>query len=1070
MIRKTIFKTILMGLLLISLLPLFVISLINYQHTHKFLIENAEEKLMLVADAKTNQIQSFFQGSLSALLVQARLKSTTVLLKKLRLAFEANGLNSLGHDDPQWTNIIEHYEEDIGFFLSSHNFYDYIIIDFEGNILFTDRQDSDLGKNVFKGRVANSLFAKACQKAYKNELPIFSGYENYTPYGNLPAGFLVTLIFDENGKKAGVAGVSFKPSAIDRIIQSNVGLGHQDEVSLIDENLLLIASSRKINKSILFTPVPSEQALLWQKDHMAHTSPLINQEQSLIYTNRNGTRVMGLYKNIDFAGSSMAVVTELSVAEALKNENRQKNTAIFTLSITILFVIFLAIKIAGHITRPIIKLSAITKKIAAGDLDQKIDIDSDNEIGELANDFNRMIAIRKQADKSLIESRKKIQEESDNFNNVFHNNYNAVSIIDGNKFIDCNDALVKMLNAKDKNMILNIHPSELSPEKQPDGRSSFEKANHMIEKAFETGFSNFEWMHKKITGEEFPVDVSLTKINFKGQPVLHCLWKDLSKEKAMIESLYKAKRDAEAGAKAKSEFLANMSHEIRTPMNGVVGMGALLLDTELNEEQRDYLKNINTSAEALLDIINAILDFSKIEAGKFDLEIIEFDLRTTIENITDTLAIAAGEKTLELACLIQHDVPTALRGDPGRLRQIIMNIAGNAMKFTTTGEVSIHVLLEKEEKREVKIRFEVVDTGIGISRKNIEKLFESFSQADTSTTRKYGGTGLGLTISKSLVQMMKGEIGVLSKENKGSTFWFTAVFEKQKKIKEKIIFKDIAGKHILIVDDVKINRRVLKEQLKPVGCYVETAMDGSGAIEKLHAAFEQGNPFDIAILDMQMPKMDGETLGKTIKESKKIKNTILIMLTSIGTRGDAARIKKSGFAGYLNKPVKQARLFDCLRMALGSNTLDTGSTNRDEIMPDMITKHTIAENRQDKLFILLVEDNKINQKVATAILKKMNHSIVVANNGKEGVEAFKKNRYDLILMDIQMPVMDGLSATAEIRQIEKEKGSQPIPIIALTAHAMKGDREKYLAAGMDDYMTKPVKKEIFIKIFTSVMG
>ncbi|MBU0971210.1 MAG: response regulator [Proteobacteria bacterium] len=673
----------------------------------------------------------------------------------------------------------------------------------------------------------------------------------------------------------------------------------------------------------------------------------------------------------------------------------------------------------------------------------------------------------------LKKMQERIQEASDNFNNVYHNDFTAISIIDGDRFVDCNRALVRMLNAGEKIKVLNTHPSLLSPQMQPDGRTSFEKANEMIAIAFEKGFNNFEWVHKKLTGEEFPVDVSLTRINSEGRPVLHCAWRDLSTEKAMIEKLSIAKEAAEVAVKTKSEFLANMSHEIRTPMNGITGMIDMLMDTDLTDEQHDFALSVQTSADALLLLLNDILDFSKIEAGKLDMENIDFDLRPTLESLSDLMALKANEKGVEFACLIHDRVPCFLKGDPGRLRQILINLAGNAIKFVEKGEVSIDVDLQQETDSAVTLIFKVTDTGIGIPEDRMDLLFKSFTQADASMTRKYGGTGLGLTISKQLSGLMGGEIGVESREGEGSTFWFTVVLEKQSGpgTKEIVIPEDIKGKKILVVDDLAINRLVFREYLKSWGCRFEEAENGDQAMAKLKDAVNRKDPFIVAIVDMQMPEMTGETLGRKIKEDSALKETLLVMATSMGQRGDAKRMEAVGFAAFVTKPVKKAILFDCLRLVLGQ----TAAPLKDSAK-QIITSYTVEDRRRKKkryqgqLSILLAEDNVINQKVAANMLRKMGHGVTIVNNGKQALGACQKSEFDMILMDGQMPVMDGLAAARAIREWERKFKIKKIPIIAVTANAMKGDREQFLASGMDDYISKPIKIRMLEDVIDRVMG
>ncbi|MEJ2656394.1 MAG: response regulator, partial [Desulfobacterales bacterium] len=560
-----------------------------------------------------------------------------------------------------------------------------------------------------------------------------------------------------------------------------------------------------------------------------------------------------------------------------------------------------------------------------------------------------------------------------------------------------------------------------------------------------------------------PVKEIITALNENKQPRYKGIheFEFLSQHIAsMMTSLQNKSRQAEAASRIKSDFLANMSHEIRTPMNGIIGMLELLKNTGLTSEQQEFATSMSRSADGLLSIINDILDFSKIEAGKLDLEMIDFDLRTTLEDMSDILALKAQEKGLEYICMIHHDVPSLLRGDPGRLRQIIVNLAGNAIKFTENGEVVIRALLEHEDADQAFIRFSVSDTGAGIPQTGLERLFDKFSQVDSSTTRKYGGTGLGLTISKQLVEMMGGDIGVESREGKGSRFWFTAVLKKQPlEEKSMVAGEDIRGKHVLIVDDNETNRLVLKEQLTSWECRYQEVSGGLEALKALRCAVADKDPFEIAVIDMQMPEMDGETLGQKIKQDPDLKHTTLVMMTSLGKRGDARRFKDIGFSAYLTKPIKQSQFYNCLAMISGLKkeiSQDRSST--------IVTRHSIAEYEKHKVRLLLAEDNEINQRVALGILKNFGYRTDVVSNGKDAVKAMEKIRYDMVLMDCQMPEMDGYAATREIRSPQTRVLDPNTPIIAMTAHAMKGDREKCLAAGMDDYISKPVHPEKLLEV------
>ncbi len=1049
--------------LLLALLPMTVVSWFSYHKSQESLYNSAVNAMNQRASLQSQLIENWFSYRFLDTQHQAENLSNVRFLQDLVEALHSSGKSlSKFIGSYQWSRIVENNKTDLVNLSRTYNYYyDLFLIDKSGNILFTLEEAEDLGTNLFTGKYKNTRFSHTARQSLKSGKTLFSDLEHYKPRGNAISGFLTSPLLDGAGNKIGLFAVLIDVEIINTIITDRTGISSTEVSYLLGKDFLLRSNMNNHPENhVLNTKINTKQSALWIENHKQHKLEKNQRSMAFTYQGPFGKKVLGIHRPIHLGNVSWALITEIDENDALAPAHKLKQLIMSLLFFVFIAVLLLAVTIANKLVNPLRELARASQQVAKGHLNQKVTVEDKNEIGQLADAFNHMLISRQEHEVEIEDSNKKIQQALDNL-------AEQSFALDQHAIVEVTDISGNIRFANEKFIAISGYShDELIGQNHRITNSGYHPDEYFSE-MYKTITSGNVWhgeiCNRSKDGNRYWVDTTIVPFNDRnGTPKSYItIRSNITARKQAEKELIEARDSAEDAARLKSEFLANMSHEIRTPMNGIIGMTELLLKTDLSIKQRTYAETTLNSSDALLTIINDILDFSKIEAGKLELEEIPFDLQSLVKDVSELIALRCKSDNLDMLLRYKPGTPRSFIGDPGRIRQILLNLLSNAVKFTEHGHVLL--MLEKGAVTDdtTEIHVSVQDTGIGIPKNKQSLIFNQFDQVDGSTTRKYGGTGLGLSISSQLCEMMGSSITVKSKEGEGSTFSFIMkLHNNNERYVTKILPLDnygpLKGLKTLIVDDIKTARTIIKEQVAELDMNIETANSGKQAIDMLLSAARQEKPFDIVITDFFMPEMNGEILAKNISTNEILKETVLVMITSYPRQGDGKRLKLLGFNGYLTKPTYASEIPGVLSVIWAAKK---GNTD----IP-LVTRHTIQEVKiydQDTLsyigaHILLAEDNPVNQLVASEMLETYGCKVTPAGNGFEVMRLIEQGSFDLIFMDCQMPEMDGFEATKNVRKYEKERMSKKTPIIAFTASAMIGDKEKCLASGMDDYLTKPI--------------
>ncbi len=1071
---------------LLSFAPLVLVSWLGYQEASRSLIEAAERDLITTAAEKKRFLDNWFHYRRADLAQLASENLNAEFLLRLREGLTASNMPAEAYiKSYQWAELTDQYKDDLlDTFLGYDYFYDLFLIDLKGNILFTLANETDLGTNLITGAFSETRFAETVKETLSSGNMLFSDFERYTPSNDIIAGFITAQILNDAGERIGVFAIQLRVDRINHLLKNN--LEDYQVHYLIGEDRLLRTALGTNTHEVLTRPIITA-ATENLSDANFVESPHESGDYSMTqtYQGPDSTPVIGLVQAVDIWNVQWYLVSEADQSRALASATLLGRLFTTLCVISLLVALILAFMIARTITQPLEKLAKISYSAAKGETDQKIDISSNNEIGRLSSAFNTMLKSRHEFEKTLEKSNKEAQ--------------NALAELADQRFALDQHAIVAITDLKGTITYANSRFSAISGYTQEELLGK----NHRIlnsgahPKAYFTEMYRTigkgqvwhgEFCNKRKDGKLYWVDTTITPfMGADGKPINYiAIRTDITERKHFEMELLHSKQEAVAAAKAKSEFLASMSHEIRTPMNGVLGMLGLMEKTPLSDIQKRYTTLARASAESLLTLINDILDFSKVDAGKLDIEELDFNLPQVFSEFAESMALRAQEKGLELILDISQVTRPMVKSDPGRLRQVLTNLVSNAIKFTEHGEILITAKLEERES-DLRLFCEVKDTGIGIPPGQLNAIFDAFRQVDASTTRRYGGTGLGLAIVKRLCQLMGGDISVRSQSGKGSQFSFHLKLGISDQTVNSLPGTNIRGARVMVVDDNHTNCEVMRGQLSLWGAEVAVCNKPEDALAMLlHPTNSEERQFDVAILDYQMPEMDGAELGRLIRQEAALASLKLIVMTSIAERGDARFFADIGFDAYFPKPATPSDLHDALSIVIDRGDALSQAT-------PLVTSHYVRSLSgrteydaelpptdgfvwPEQLRILLVEDNHVNQVVAQGLLEQLDLTCDIAGDGKEAIDALKQSEqaghpYSMILMDCQMPIMDGYEATRQIRQGRAGAAFTEITIIAMTANAMKGDREKCIEAGMDDYLAKPIdNRQLKITLNQHIFG